>query len=168
MMMVQGPVITTRIYMMTLNGYMLVLKNLTICHLRPKTSFLPPPGRKWNGSGFSQPRASSGPQWVVPAGPKRPSLRLWRPGPHARARSRGGSGVPSARAQRWTGKRPAPSALHAPGVREAGGSQGPILRPRFSDAGLTVGQLLRIPPSRPLRASLPGDSVCLGPPSPCM
>ena len=34
LMMVRGPVITTRICMMTSNGYMLVLKNLIICHPR--------------------------------------------------------------------------------------------------------------------------------------
>ena len=133
-------------------------------HLRPETSFPPPPGRKWNGSGFSPPRARPrGPGGLSLLGPRRrPSgsggLRR-RPGVPSRGRSRGSSGVLAPGAA-LGGRRAC--ALRSARSGKAGGA-GAL--DRFPDPGLRVIQGLRIPSQKPLRASQPlPRSPCIFPP----
>lgn len=87
------------------------------------------------------------PQWFVSAGVDPTSKAIPTKG--------GGVGALSL-PQRGSGRDggPAPSVLRA-GVREADRGLGRILGPRFSDSGLRVIQVPRIPSHKPLSTSLP-------------
>ncbi|XP_007452017.1 PREDICTED: collagen alpha-1(III) chain-like [Lipotes vexillifer] len=139
-------------------------------HLRPETSFPPPPGRKWNGSGFSPPRARPrGPGGLSPLGPRRrPSGsggQRRRPGIPSRGRSRGSSGVLAPGAA-LGGRRAC--ALRFARSGKAGGAgaldscvSAPLTPPPAPPPGLT-------PAAPPLHPAAPaaGESGFTGSPSP--